>query len=143
MDDMNHKRMRHEIIDDVSRYGIGNGGGSASARQIPTGCHLDIRPATSHLFLGQPVEVEVRLLDDEDVVQPTTVGINVTVANEDNKVGLGEGFIRRCLPGVACFPFPFLRTLVRISGTDPLVLLCDSSFPTQLLRSTQSSLNSI
>ncbi|CAM9830867.1 unnamed protein product, partial [Ascophyllum nodosum] len=88
MDDRSAKRQRQlENRSDTTCYISGaNGGGGTSTKQIPAGCYLEIRSATSHIFLGQPVEVEVRLLNDEDVVQPTTVGINATVMSEDGKV---------------------------------------------------------
>lgn len=47
------------------------------------GCHLEVRASTSYIFVGNTVDVEVRLLNDEDVVQHTTVGINVSLTGED------------------------------------------------------------
>ena len=108
MDDRSAKRQRQlENRSDTTCYISGaNGGGGTSTKQIPAGCYLEIRSATSHIFLGQPVEVEVRLLNDEDVVQPTTVGINATVMSEDEKVTLVAALRRRRCRFCAWFSFP-------------------------------------
>lgn len=70
------------------RYGGGgsSGGGGGGAINKLAGCHLEVKPATTHLFLGQPIDVEVRLLDDEDIVQHTTVDINVSLTGGNGKV---------------------------------------------------------
>lgn len=69
------------------RYGgnLGGGNGSSSSRPL-AGCHLEVKPATTHLFLGQPIDVEVRLLNDEDQVQHTTMDIHVSITGDNGKV---------------------------------------------------------
>lgn len=73
-----------ESVGGGQRYGGGNAGGVGATKL--SGCHLEVKPATSHVFLGHPIEVEVRLLNDEDLVQHTTVDINVSVTGHDGKV---------------------------------------------------------
>lgn len=74
-----------ESVGGGHRYG-GDSVGGVGANKL-SGCHLEVKPATSHVFLGHRIEVEVRLLNDEDLVQHTTVdSINVSVTGEDGKV---------------------------------------------------------
>lgn len=84
MDERSSKRIRHREEDGNARSG-GHAFGEFAGGSKLAGCHLDVKVSTSYIFLGQPVEVEVRLLNDEDLVQHTTVSINVSVTR-NNKV---------------------------------------------------------
>lgn len=68
--------------------GFGGGGGGGGFPRAPSlaGCHLRVEAAHTHLFIGMPIELKVSLLNDEDVVQPMTQGINVSITGEDGKV---------------------------------------------------------
>lgn len=68
--------------------GGGGGGGGGGFPRAPSlaGCHLRVDAAQTHLFIGMPIELKVSLLNDEDVVQHMTQGINVSITGEDGKV---------------------------------------------------------
>lgn len=54
---------------------------------------MDVKPSLSHLFPGYPIDVEVRLLNDEDAVQHKTVDkLDVTIIGEDGKVRHAVGY---------------------------------------------------
>lgn len=84
-----------------ARQGEGGiAGADASVVQL-VGCHLDVNASTAYIFLGQIVDVEVRLLNDEDVLQHTTVDINVSLTGGD-KVEYGRCCRRQCLESLIC-----------------------------------------
>lgn len=87
MDDRNSKRARHRGGGDYAGFASDSmrGGGGGPGKPL-AGCHLEVGVATTHLFPGQAVSVQVKLLNDEDVVQKITRDINVTVTGENNKV---------------------------------------------------------
>lgn len=64
-----------------ARQGAEAAGGGGNNKLV--GCHLEVRASTAYIFVGNTVDVEVRLLNEEDVVQHTTVGINVSLTGED------------------------------------------------------------
>lgn len=66
-------------------FGVGGGGGYPRAQSL-AGCQLRVEAAHTHLFIGMPIELKVSLLNDEDVVQQMTQGINVSITGEDGKV---------------------------------------------------------
>lgn len=91
MDDRSSKRARQQ------REGGGGGGGGLPAgaenefgagfpRASLAGCHLEVKPSQTHLFVGMAIELKVSILNDEDVVQQTTQGINVSITGEDGRV---------------------------------------------------------
>lgn len=84
MNEPSAKRSRQKEGDIASYAGAGGVRDVGDACKL-AGCHLDVKVSTGYIFLGQPVEVEVRLLNDEDLIQRTTVSINVTVI-WDNQV---------------------------------------------------------
>ncbi|CAN0464683.1 unnamed protein product, partial [Ectocarpus sp. 12 AP-2014] len=92
MDDRSSKRARQQ------REGGGGGGGgglpagaenefgAGFPRASLAGCHLEVKPSQTHLFVGMAIELKVSILNDEDVVQQTTQGINVSIMGEDGRV---------------------------------------------------------
>ena len=58
-------------------------------RTMLAGCHLRVDTSQKHLFIGIPIDVKVSLLNDEDMVQHVTQGINVSITGEDGKVSSG------------------------------------------------------
>lgn len=87
MDERGPKRARQQ------RPGGGIVGGlpedesyGAYPRTSLVGCHLRVDTSQKHLFIGIPIEVKVSLLNDEDMVQHVTQGINVSITGEDGKV---------------------------------------------------------
>lgn len=83
MNEPTAKRLRHdEGGGDMVRGGGGNFRSIVGVSKL-AGCHLDVKVSTGYIFWGQPVEVKVRLLNDEDLVQHTTVSINVSVTGDD------------------------------------------------------------
>lgn len=65
---------------------VEDGFGSSFSRASLVGCHLQVKPSQTHLFFGSAIELKVSLLNDEDVVQQMTQGINVSITTEDGKV---------------------------------------------------------
>lgn len=84
-----------------ARQGEGGIAGTEASVVQLAGCHLDVKTSTAYIFLGQIVDVEVRLLNDEDVVQHTTVDINVSLTGGD-KVGYSRCCRRQCLELLIC-----------------------------------------
>lgn len=84
MDERGPKRARQQ------RDGGGglpaNGFGASFSRTSLAGCHLRVETSQKHLFIGMPVELNVSLLNDEDVVQHVTQDIHVSIMGEDGKV---------------------------------------------------------
>eukprot|EP00752_Nemacystus_decipiens_P009252 g8265.t1 len=85
MDERSSKRARQQQRD-------GGGGLSANgfvanfARTSLAGFHLSVETSQKHLFIGVPIEVNVSLRNDEDVVQHVTQDIHVSITGEDGKV---------------------------------------------------------
>lgn len=61
---------------------------------VSAGCRLRVSLHKPYVFLGQPFEVQVQVLDEDDVVQPTTVDVSVSVVGE-NKVCFMHGHRRK------------------------------------------------
>lgn len=87
MEDRNSKRARNRGGVDYANFASDamRGGGGGPGKPL-AGCHLEVGVATTHLFPGQAVCVQVKLLNDEDRVQKITRDIDVTVTGENNKV---------------------------------------------------------
>jgi len=90
MDERGSKRARQQ------RHGVGIVGGlpvgdnyAAYPRTSLAGCHLRVDTSQKHLFIGIPIDVKVSLLNDEDMVQRATQGINVSITGEDGEVSHG------------------------------------------------------
>lgn len=61
------------------------------------GCHLDVKVGTGYIFFGQSFDVEVRLLNEEDLVHHTTVAINVSLTGNDKvPYSVFRSFLRLC-----------------------------------------------
>lgn len=87
MEDRNSKRARNRGGGDYPGFALDSmRGGGVGPGQPLAGYHLQVGVATAYLFPGQAVSVQVKLLNDEDVVQKITRDINVTVTGENNKV---------------------------------------------------------
>lgn len=85
MDDRSSKRARQQR--DGGGGGLpANGFGASFPRTSLAGCHLSVETSQKHLFIGVPIELYVRLLNDEDVVQHVTQDIHVSITGEDGKV---------------------------------------------------------
>lgn len=78
------REVQAESVGGGQRYGGGSAGGVGATKL--SGCHLEVILTTGHVFLGHPIDVAVHLLDDEDLVQHTTMDINVSVTGENGKV---------------------------------------------------------
>lgn len=88
MDERSSKRARqHRDGGGMGIQAVEDGFGSSFSRASLVGCHLQVKPSQRHLFFGSAIEVIVSLLNDEDVVQQMTQGINVSITGEDGKVG--------------------------------------------------------
>lgn len=85
MDERSSKRARQQR--DGGGSGLpANGFGANFPRTSLAGFHLSVETSQKHLFIGVPIELNVSLLNDEDVVQHITQDIHVSITGEDGKV---------------------------------------------------------